>query len=70
MNYTSNYIDDNDTPNFNNLNLNLEYNQEYSVTFYDYDSLTDDDNLELLRLLLRQPVSLQLAVEEAMQLLL
>ena len=45
LNYTSNYIDDNDTPNFNNLNLNLEYNQEYSVTFYDYDSLTDDDNL-------------------------
>ena len=45
MNYTSDYIDDNDTPNFNNLNLNLEYNQEYLITFYDYDSLTDDDNL-------------------------
>ena len=45
INYTSSWVDDTETPFFNNINLSLEYDQVYTVSFYDYDSVTDDDFL-------------------------
>ena len=44
--YTSSVVTDQQTANFNDLNIALTYGENYNVTFYDQDGpFTSDDNL-------------------------
>jgi len=46
VSYTSSVVTDQQTANFNDLNIALTYGENYNVTFYDQDGpFTSDDNL-------------------------